>query len=135
MTSAQPSETETGFGSTYAEFAKTLRTWFVAYGIGAPVLILSQEKLANRVTASGAGKFLATLFLLGVGVQVLEAMLFKVAMWYLYLAQMKPALRTSRPFKASEYLSEAMWLELLLDGATILLFGWATTKLLFIVSG
>lgn len=107
----------------------------MAYGIGAPVLILSQEKLADRVTHSGSAKFLATLFLLGVGVQVFQAIIYKIAMWYLYIAELKPALLATKRFKISDYVSEALWLELIFDGVTVLLFGWATTKLLFIVAG
>lgn len=129
-----PDKTETGFGSAYVEFAKTLRTWFVAYGIGAPVVILSQERLADRVTESGSAMVLATLFLLGVGVQVLQAITYKVAMWYLYMAELKPGLRATKRFKISDYVSEALWLELIFDGTTVLLFGWATSKLLFIVT-
>jgi hypothetical protein len=73
--------------------------------------------------------------LLGVGFQVLQAILYKVAMWYLYLAELKPELRASRRFKFSDYVSEALWLELLFDGTTLLLFGWATIRLLFVVAG
>lgn len=77
---------------------------------------------------------LATLFLLGVGVQVLQAITYKVAMWYLYMAELKPGLRATKRFKISDYVSEALWLELIFDGTTVLLFGWATSKLLFIVT-
>ena len=35
----------------YEEHAKTLRTWLVAYGIGAPVVFLTNEQLSKRLLA------------------------------------------------------------------------------------
>ena len=56
---------ETGYYHAYAEFAKTLRTWFIAYGIGAPALVLSNKDLWNTVKGSGNLIYIAALFLLG----------------------------------------------------------------------
>ena len=39
---------ETGYVDNYLSFARTLRTWFVAYGIGAPVLIVKYPRLKAR---------------------------------------------------------------------------------------
>lgn len=40
----------------YAEYSKVLRTWLVAYGIGAPVLLLTNEPLAKSRQRLGPTK-------------------------------------------------------------------------------
>ena len=65
----------------YEEYSKVLRTWFVAYGIGGPVLLLTNQTLAKAIKASGQGKSLAALFLAGVALQVVLAALNKFSMW------------------------------------------------------
>jgi hypothetical protein len=126
---------ETGFGTAYVEFARTLRTWFVAYGVGAPVLVLSQDTLATKVAAAGSGRAIAVAFLLGAALQILQAILYKIAMWYLYMAQLYPERRDSPAVKRSEAIAEALWLELAFDGLTLLAFGWATVQLAVIATG
>ncbi len=44
----------TEYLEAYAEHSKVIRTWFVAYGIGAPVLLLTNEALARTLKASGS---------------------------------------------------------------------------------
>ncbi len=41
-----------GYYKVYEEYSKTLRTWFVAYGIGAPVLVLNNDELRRAVVVS-----------------------------------------------------------------------------------
>ena len=54
------------FGA-YLEYNKVLRTWFVEFGIGGPVLFLVNESLAKRVAAAGTLRCLVLMFLLGAG--------------------------------------------------------------------
>lgn len=124
---------ETGFYSSYSEFAKTLRTWFIAYGIGGPVLLLTHADLADKVVRSGRASRIAALFLTGVAFQVGAALTYKVCMWYLYLAEMKPSLRQTPRHKVVEYLSEAFWLEMLFDIGTIGAFTAATLMLVSVL--
>ncbi len=67
--------------AAYEEYSKVLRTWFVAYGIGGPVLLLTNEALAKAIKTSGQGRGLAALFLIGVGLQVVLAAMNKFSMW------------------------------------------------------
>jgi len=46
----------------YEEYSKVLRTWFVAYGIGGPVLLLTNETLAKAIKASGQVRVLRPSF-------------------------------------------------------------------------
>lgn len=126
---------ETGFFGAYAEFAKTLRTWYVAYGIGAPVLVLSQERVAAALTASGEARTIALAFLGGAVLQIGQAITYKIAMWHLYMGELTPAKRTGRAYRGANWVSDKLWLELLFDFITLLLFGFATWKLLVLVTG
>ncbi len=68
---------EQGFYAAYEEHTKTLRTWLVAYGIGAPVLFITHDTLMKAVQKSGEGRSLGLLFLIGVAIQVVLAALNK----------------------------------------------------------
>ena len=70
----------------YAEYSKTLRTWLVAYGIGAPVLFLTNETLARTFVKSPQARIVAFSFLMGVLLQVFLALLNKNVMWVCYAA-------------------------------------------------
>ena len=123
---------EAGYFAAYAKFAGTLRTWLVAYGVGGPALILTQEKLAARFVASPTAKTIIVCFLLGVGAQVMVALLYKTAMWYLYRGETVDGLQESWQYSAASWLSEAYFLETCFDLASIVLFGVATYQLLTI---
>src|SRR5260370_2549990 len=70
--------------SVYAEYSKTLRTWLVAYGIGAPVLFLTNDTLARTFAKSSQARTIAIYFLAGVVLPMLLAILNKHVMWVGY---------------------------------------------------
>ena len=121
---------ETGYATSYVEFAKTLRTWFVAYGIGAPVLVLSQDSLRAKLGMNSTARMLAVEFLGGVALQIIAALTYKIAMWYLYIGELDSGFRTTHRYRWSDRISVALWLELLFDFGTLSLFGWATLQML-----
>src|SRR5437667_8179111 len=84
----------------YNEFAKALRTWFVAYGIGGPVLLLTNETLRSRIAASGSARYIAAAFLLGVAAQILLAILNKTTLWFCYRAAREPKLKKRLVYQA-----------------------------------
>ena len=104
---------ETGFFDAYAGFARTLRVWFIAYGIGGPAAFLTNEAAGKKLYTSGQGAIVAYAFLAGVVVQIVLAVLYKSAMWYLYMGEYDSALKGSWLYKASKWLSEAYWIEVL----------------------
>lgn len=119
----------------YAEYSKVLRTWFVAYGIGAPVLLLTNEGLAKVLKASGESKVLAGFFLVGVALQVLLAALNKCSMWGIYFGEFKDAFRRTRRYKIAHWFSEQFWIDLAIDILTFLAFAvatWRGYRILFI---
>ncbi len=114
--------------SVYAEYSKTLRTWLVAYGIGAPVLFLTSDTLARTFAKSSQARTIAVYFLTGVVLQVLLAILNKHVMWVCYYAAENPAFqgKQARVVRWADWVSRQCWFDLLLDVGTILLFANAT---------
>jgi hypothetical protein len=112
--------------SAYSEHSTILKTWLAAYGVGAPVLILSQEKLWTRLNDAGSLRLIAILFLAGVALQVLLAATNKSIMWTCYFGELKPAYKLTRRYKAADWLSERFIIDALVDIISILIFSLAT---------
>lgn len=127
MTDSKPQD---GYFDAYGRFANTLRAWLVAYGVGGPVLVATNQHLASKLTSSGTLTTVAFYFIVGVGLQVVAALIFKSAMWYLYLGEEKPVLKATRRYRIAFWASEAYWIEALLDAGTISYFGLASYQIL-----
>jgi hypothetical protein len=120
------SETEGDLFDDYNEFAKVLRTWFVAYGIGGPVLLLTNEAVRSKIAASGFARCIAAAFLIGVGSQVLLALINKTALWLCYKAAREPNLRKRPAYRAAEWFAYEFWIDFLADLSSFVFFAWAT---------
>src|SRR5207247_2726974 len=114
-----------GFYEAYAGFARNVRTWFIAYGIGAPVLFVSNAEIWKKISEHGDGRMIAYLFLAGVAVQIAAAMLYKTAMWYLYVSELDHHQAKGWRYQFSDRVSESYVLEMAFDVATLVLFGIA----------
>ncbi|HET7395563.1 MAG TPA: hypothetical protein VFK12_03925 [Gammaproteobacteria bacterium] len=119
---------ETGFFESYAHFSRTLRAWLVAYGVGVPVLLVSQEFIARAIIRAGTGGLITWLFLAGVAIQVLAALSYKYSMAYLYFAETDSLPDDAWQVGLSAWLSRAVWLEMLFDVVSIGLFVYGTFK-------
>jgi hypothetical protein len=128
-TQAESVRDDAGFFQPYSDFAKNLRTWFLAYGIGAPVLLLSNQTAWTTIKQTGQLRVVAALFLIGVALQIVEALLYKHAMWHLYSAELNPQHKLSKWYKSADWLSNSYALELLIDLGTVALFTAATVVL------
>jgi hypothetical protein len=117
---------ESGYYDAYKGFATNLRVWFIAYGIGAPAVLLSNENSWATIVDSGQGKKLAILFFIGVGIQVFATLLYKAAMWYLYMTELGHIKKDSKKYRVSNFFASNYIVESVFDTATFLLFGWAS---------
>lgn len=131
---AQHDKKDASYFEGYAQFAGVLRTWLIAYGIGGPVLFVTQSRLADKLSETCQARFIAILFLLGVFLQVIVALLYKGAMWYLYVGEEDVEMQKKTRYKISGWLSDAFWLELSFDLASIALFTWSTILILNILT-
>ena len=125
---------ESGFFEPYSEFAKILRTWLIAYGIGVQALLVSTDKCWDRIAVSGQLRTLGILFLAGVAIQVLMALFYKSLMWQLYIAEIHPEREQTRLYRFALKVSDLFWPEFILDALSIGLFAIATCKALFLLT-
>ena len=121
-----------GYYKVYEEHMKTLRAWFVAYGVGGPVLFVTQQHFAETLVGSGAITFIAYLFLLGVVLQVIIAALNKWVSWYLYYCSEHSSANTGKIYKIVKNISEMFWIDIVFDIGTLVLFAWATIKVMLV---
>jgi hypothetical protein len=112
--------------SAYEDYSKTLRTWLVAYGVGAPVLFLTNERVSTLIAKSGLGRPIALMFLIGVALRILLAVVNKTAMWTCYYGEQNPDFKARRRWKVADWVSEQFWFDFAIDGLTVVLFSWAT---------
>jgi hypothetical protein len=118
----------------YQEYSKVLRTWFAAYGIGAPVLILTNEGISKAIKASGDSKCIASFFLIGVSLQVVLAVINKMTMWGMYYGEVNLKFKKSRSYIFADWLAVQFWMDIFVDLATIAAFGGGTWKMFSLVA-
>jgi hypothetical protein len=124
-------------GSYYAAYEKhsaILRTWLVAYGVGAPVLVLTNEKVWELLRQSGDSRFIAGCFLLGVVLQVIIAALNKTLMWSSYYAEEHPDYAGTRRYAVTVALRSQFWIDFLGDVSAIILFVIATYRMFLVLA-
>ena len=116
----QPSE----YYKVYDEYAKNLRTWFVAYGVGGPVLFLTNESIANRIAEAPNRESIIWAFVVGVAAQILLSAVNKYVNWTIY------ADSKSFWWKVACWISSRVWIDMIVDLGTIVAFGIATLQTL-----
>lgn len=126
-------EDKKSYVESYQSFAYTLRTWLVAYGIGAPVLFASQECFQGVLNNRSQARLIIIGFLVGVVIQIAAALIYKTAMWYVMFGCLKPTFKSTWRYAFSDWISEQLWLELLFDVTSITAFVWATYKTLMLL--
>jgi len=115
-----------GYFQSYKQFSNMLRSWLIAYGIGAPILILSQDHIWDALKDSVLVKVAGVLFLLGVLLQIVFTAFFKWAMWVVWMATDDENRRNTRSFKIADWASEKYFIDFVTDIGAILLFAVAT---------
>lgn len=115
--------------TVYQHYSNLLRSWLLAYGIGAPVLFLTNETLWARVAASGAGTRIAWPFILGVSLQVLLASANKAIAWVLYFGELKSDFTSTRRYKGAAWVGEQFWIDLAIDLASMAFLACGTWRL------
>ncbi len=123
-----------GIYKTYEEHMKTLRAWYVGYGIGGPLLYITQPTFAKAVVEHGTVRTVGLLFLLGVLLQVVLALLNKWVNWGNYYYEAHPDVTRGKIYNACQSISKQAWLDILVDLLTLVFFAWATV-LVFVAVG
>ena len=116
----------------YSEYNKVLRSWFVAFGVGGPAMILVNEDVRSQLVNSGQLKSVVVLFLIGVAAQVGIALLNKVLNWYGYCGEESETFKETRRYRLANSVLEWFWLDIAADLAAVVVFGWAIIKVFFV---
>ena len=120
------SAAEAAFFANYSEYAKTLRAWLVAYGIGGPVLFLTNKELSTALKLSVYRHSIVDLFLLGVVLQLLLAFINKWCAWHMYVGEYDRSFQKRLSYKIWSWLNERIWIDLLVDGGSLIAFSVST---------
>ena len=120
------SEEEVGHFANYAEYSKTLRAWLVAYGIGAPVLFLTNDGIRTAFAESPTRLPIVLFFLLGVALQVSLAFVNKWCAWHMYVGEYDVSYREKKRYKIWHRINEMSELDFALDVGSIASFAYST---------
>ena len=120
------------FGDAFSRYERLLRNWFIAYGIGAPILLLTQNSLRDEFLDSPDRWCIGILFLIGVVSQVAESWLYKMTTWYLFYGEVKD-IKKSRRYRFSKWIEDHYWIDIACDLSTFGLFLIATIKVFPII--
>lgn len=133
----RPRSEADGHYQNYNEYSKTLRAWLVAYGVGGPVLFLTNEAIYTRVAASAHAFAIVALFFLSVGSQILLSVVNKWAAWNMYRGAFEDAYVATERYRLWRKVNECSTIDFLIDVASLIFLVWATLLVLsvFLLSG
>lgn len=117
----------------YKQYTANLRSWFVIYGVGGIVLFASNtETFGNSSRCTKAR--IASAFLVAVLVQVIVACINKYINLYLAFGEENPKYKEHKFYKIADKTSNHVWIDVVADVFSILLFSWAAIELIIIFS-
>ena len=107
---------------SYQEYNKALRTWFVAFGIGGPVLLLTRDAMLTKLSSKCLLIPVAGLFLLGAAVQIFIAFINKIECWYCYYADIDKDFSETTLGKFMLWLDKQFWIDISCDIVTMVTY-------------
>src|SRR5690606_31515166 len=102
------------------------------YGIGGPVLFLTNQGLSEKVAAAPNKRLIVSLFLAGVALQIALSFINKWCAWNLYAGENDIAYRLKKRYNIWRAVNDWSWLDFAIDAASIIAFVWSTWLVLFI---
>ena len=127
---AEDSPVATAYFKVYEEYAKVLRAWLVAYGVGGPILFLTNDSIYTKISTSNISKLTIYAFFVGVALQIFIAILNKYMNWYLHYGENNQIIKSSISYKICYWVSDQVWIDILCDLGAIALFGYATLTII-----
>jgi len=111
----------------YNEYNRILRSWFVAFGVGGPAIILVNSEVRNQLVQQSEMHAVILLFLAGAGAQVFVAFLNKVVNWY-SIDDGDDEYRRTKRYRLSSAVVEWFWIDIVADLLTFFVFGLGIWK-------
>jgi hypothetical protein len=121
--------------AAYFDGLKELRHWFLAYGVGGPLLLISNKDIYSDIAASGEAPGIVILFAIGVAAQIAITFINKWNNWILYWYFDETKARQGAGVRFCNWLSEKFWIDVACDLVSLVMFGWATIKVLNVLLG
>ncbi|KPK50331.1 MAG: hypothetical protein AMJ84_11610 [Acidithiobacillales bacterium SM23_46] len=118
-----------GYYQNYAEYNRTLRAWFVVFGVGGPATLIVNRDLTANLAQAGTLAYVVALFLIGAGAQVLIALVNKTASWYAYAAELHPELAKTPNHRFWAWVNQRFILDVVMDLTSIITFALAIWEL------
>lgn len=115
-----------GYHEAYRSHATTFRTWLLAFAVGMPVFLASNEALWNRFVATDGIRGIALAFLAALGLQAVLALADKYAAWFCYATILGRRNQDSPGTRFGLWWTRNDWPSVLVDLATLGLLACAT---------
>jgi hypothetical protein len=117
------------FFEQYWRHCSSLRNWFVAYGVGGSVLLLTDKARIFDQMRYEEKRCIIFSFAVGIIAQIVLAFINKVIHWYVYCGREDAEFAKTWRYEVSVCLSECFWIDITADIISFLAFGIATTIL------
>jgi hypothetical protein len=113
-----------GAYKAYEDYAKTLRTWLVAFGAGVPALIIGNATLWSTLDRAGALTHIGAIFLAGASLQIILAFINKIINWVNYTSELEgiPDAKRIGYKKLCHNMGDYFIIDVMFDVITIALF-------------
>ncbi len=118
-----------GYYQNYAEYNRTLRAWFVVFGVGGPATLIVNKELSMQLAQAGALRYVVALFLVGAMAQIAIALINKTASWYCYAAELNPRRARDPVHRFWAWVNQQFILDVVMDLTSILAFAAAVWEL------
>jgi hypothetical protein len=122
-----------GYYQNYAEYNRTLRAWFVVFGVGGPATLIVNKELSLQLAQAGALRYVVALFLIGAAAQVAIALVNKTASWYCYAAELNPKLLRDPVHRFWAWVNQQFILDVVMDLISVVTFTAAIWELFRLV--
>ena len=120
--------------AAYRQHTAALRTWLVAFGVGAPVFMGSSDDRWNKFVHAPNVRCLGSLFLIGVMIQIVSAGLDKYFDLFCLSRCLGIRDTTDLPARMGLWWMRNDWVSIIADLLTVALFGLAGYNLLAILT-
>lgn len=116
----------------YNGYAKDLRTWLIAYGVGISLLILGNKEVIQSLTGNDLLKPILIMGLIyGICAQITLAAINKYANWLIYYTEENSIGGWRKSFP--NWISNQIWIDMTIDFTATLAFASSTLALLRII--
>jgi hypothetical protein len=117
----------------YRDYAWRFRIWLVAFGVSAPIALLSNSTTYSSLKTSCAAKAAIWLLFAGVLIQISLTWLYKWCMWVLYMSEIGQIQLNDERLKLAHKISCSFAIEFILDLTTVLFFLISSVILLIVL--